>query len=319
MTSRATHIWDSFWQEPRLGSCDPDASDYRTEIVGAWREFFGRLSPHQQVVDLCTGNGAVPLLALDYASRHGLPLELHGVDSAAIDPPQAVPARADELSGIRFHPRTSVTDMPFADDSVDAVTSQYGIEYTPLEPAVAEIARMLRPGGIGQFITHAAEGVTARAGAAEVREIDELIGSGRLFESAKCVVLQDDATSIAGDHEAADPVAEFRAELERIADGWRERNAPHLFRATGSLLEDTVAKRDLLPADVLLAKVDEIEQRLLQHRGRLAALVDAALDAEDRSQIEAMFDAHGFSQCETSELVTEDGDYLLGYRIAIDR
>ncbi len=73
-------------------------------------------------------------------------LQLIGVDLADKLPP-APP-------GTTLHSGIDLAKLPFADTSFAAVTSQFGIEYALLAPALFEVGRVLKPGGKAVFITH---------------------------------------------------------------------------------------------------------------------------------------------------------------------
>jgi demethylmenaquinone methyltransferase/2-methoxy-6-polyprenyl-1,4-benzoquinol methylase len=99
-------------------------------------------SPGQRALDLATGTGDI---AFALAAR--------GVRVVGLDITQRMIelAAAKKVSG-RGTPSFLVGDMmalPFADRSVDLVTTGYGLRNVPeLEPAIDEIARVLRPGGV---------------------------------------------------------------------------------------------------------------------------------------------------------------------------
>jgi ubiquinone/menaquinone biosynthesis methyltransferase len=97
------------------------------------------IAPGQRVLDLATGTGD---LALAAASRGA---SVVGLDLA---PRMIRLARAKPGAGrIRFVVG-DMTSLPFPPASVDVVTTGYGLRNVPdLERALAEIARVLRPGG----------------------------------------------------------------------------------------------------------------------------------------------------------------------------
>lgn len=67
---------------------------------------------------------------------------------------------------------------------MDIITSQYGLEYTDKSRAAKEIARVQRPGGVFQFITHAAEGGIVQTADVDIAEMDFLLNESALFRVA---------------------------------------------------------------------------------------------------------------------------------------
>lgn len=102
------------------------------------------LRPGQRVLDLATGVGAMGARLL----RHCPGIHLVGVDLAA---PQLVAAR-------QHHPelpvlRADATRLPFADATFDCVHCSWLLEHVPAPRQVlAEVHRVLRPGGLCQFV-----------------------------------------------------------------------------------------------------------------------------------------------------------------------
>jgi demethylmenaquinone methyltransferase/2-methoxy-6-polyprenyl-1,4-benzoquinol methylase len=99
-------------------------------------------SPGQRALDLATGTGDI---AFALASR--------GVRVVGLD----ITQRMIELAAAKKGPADGTTSflvgdmmaLPFADRTVDLVTTGYGLRNVPeIEPAIDEIGRVLRPGGI---------------------------------------------------------------------------------------------------------------------------------------------------------------------------
>ncbi|HTR96512.1 MAG TPA: ubiquinone/menaquinone biosynthesis methyltransferase [Candidatus Acidoferrales bacterium] len=110
---------------------------------GAWREAMWRAVPASAavVLDLCTGSG-VSLPGLRRPGRLVL----------GIDVSFAMLAAADERhGGPGWAPRFVCADafrLPLPDGSIDAITVAFGVRnLRPRTGALAEIARVLRPGG----------------------------------------------------------------------------------------------------------------------------------------------------------------------------
>ena len=175
--------------------------------------------------------------------------------------------------------------MPLDNESFDIVTSQFGIEYTPIEASMAEIARVLKPSGHSVFVVHAADGVTARGARRQLDDLDELLDERQPFAAARAaldkVVSLERATSAPDKAARADAEAaygRFYAGLEWLGSAWQERAAAEVLRNTGALLQHTFQHRQSFPLALLLEKVDETEASVGFHRERLRALVDAARD-----------------------------------------
>jgi len=89
--------WTLYWQANRLHSCLAADADHATTIDEFWVRFGRQLPAGAQLIDLATGNGAVPLAL----RRAGLALAITAVDRADIDPARFLDA-ADSVAGIDF-------------------------------------------------------------------------------------------------------------------------------------------------------------------------------------------------------------------------
>jgi demethylmenaquinone methyltransferase/2-methoxy-6-polyprenyl-1,4-benzoquinol methylase len=111
---------------------------------GAWRAAMWRAVPAAAgvVLDLCTGDGA----SLGGLRRPGRLLVGADVSRAMLEQAQARHGRAG------WAPRLIAADafrLPLRDHSVDAVTAAFGVRnLRPRREAMAELARVIRPGGV---------------------------------------------------------------------------------------------------------------------------------------------------------------------------
>lgn len=139
----STQHWTNLWRTGVLHSSSVSSinDNYDGETADFWNMQFESLTAGDRIVDLGTGNGAVLLLA----KKHHAPFELHGVDSASIDPGTDTGATNHDYKGIVFHPDCSMSRLPFADGSAQLVTSQFAFEYAHRELALAEVLRITDP------------------------------------------------------------------------------------------------------------------------------------------------------------------------------
>ncbi len=165
--------WSRFWERGSLTTFEGHfRENYDAEIRDFWRGEFARLADGAVIVDLATGNGALALLAAQYAreassekeARH---FSITGVDSAAIDVRRlraAWPALAADFDAVKLVGGTPLEATGLPDDSVDLVISQYGFEYGDTAAGSREAARILRPGGrLAMILHHEESAILAQA------------------------------------------------------------------------------------------------------------------------------------------------------------
>ncbi|MFT5483901.1 MAG: ubiquinone/menaquinone biosynthesis C-methylase UbiE, partial [Halieaceae bacterium] len=170
--------WTLYWQSDKLESCIAMASaDDAMEIAAYWQAFALQLNDLATVLDLASGNGAVPIVML--AENPGL--KFVAVDKAEIEPPKYL-SRAKELAAVQFFAGVDICNLPFEDESFDAVTSQFGLEYAPLASASESAARVLKKSGAMRLLMHHVDSEIVRPSAQILREITDLLVAGGVVE-----------------------------------------------------------------------------------------------------------------------------------------
>ncbi|WP_158601795.1 class I SAM-dependent methyltransferase [Solilutibacter pythonis] len=209
-TPAQADAWTRLWRRGVLHSCATAiAGNYDGAIARFWGDLFQSLNSGDQVIDLATGNGALALLAAQYGKQNGIALDIHGVDLADIDPVRDV-ITIDPLSmDIHFHPRTSISKLPFRDNSANLLCSQYGFEYNANESTAAELVRVLARDGCIGLILHSDDSVVAHTAPIQLDAIDYLLNSS-LFDNIRAMagLLAEHATPAARRALADNPAAE---------------------------------------------------------------------------------------------------------------
>lgn len=240
-----------------------------------------------RILDLCTGNGAAALIAAETARKRAGSFRIVAVDQADIDPASHVSRHGDDYASIIFLRDTEIEKLPFPGAGFAAVISQYGIEYTDLDRSLPEAVRMIAPGGRLRFVVHAADGVVAHGSRAVIADADELLDGidlpGRAvgcFEAVLAAERGGGDVALADRHFAA-----FQNALERTARQVSQAADQTMFRNSGAVLLDTFQRRGSFDLEQMLAKVEEVRSEIAAHRGRLGALVEAALDAKGAAAV----------------------------------
>ena len=316
--------WTRYWRAGALHSCGCAwRGNYEGTVARFWDARFERLAGDACIVDLGTGNGAIPLLASAAAQRLGRHWQIHGVDLADIDPAAADGAARE--AGIHFHPRTSATDLPFADRSIDLVSGQYAFEYLPRAAAVAELARVLRDDGCAAFVLHARDSVL-------LATTDEQLGHCRtLFEETALLdAVEDLAVRL-----AAAPTPQQRSALATDPGAIAARERVNAAAAAISARIATAGTPDMLQlalghagevlqnahragVDSTRSAVRAVAADLRDEYQRLQDLERAALDADDIAQLAAQLEAAGLARTEVGVLDHESGSRL-GWTLVAQR
>jgi len=174
--------WSDYWSTGALTSLPQDfVFNYDGEVAEFWQRQFGELSPGAQVLDICTGNAPIALLAAEWSAAQTADLKITAIDAAQPDPAQIArrgPQVAALLEIIELKGNTEVESLPFDDQWFDLITSQYGLEYCNMEQAGPELARVLKPGGCLAVLAHAADTAIVETMAAESSDYASLRDSG---------------------------------------------------------------------------------------------------------------------------------------------
>ena len=313
--------WDLFWSYDRLSSfgTGSGAGNYGAAIAGGWRDFFAALPAGARVLDLCTGNGAIAVMAVEHGER----LRVTGADLAAVRPAAFVSRSKRALGKVRFLAKTPAEQLPLADMSVDAVVSQYGIEYSDMARSLPEAMRVLAPGGRLRFAMHAAQGSVA----AKTRQalgdadfvLDELDLSAR---SAACfqavlAVERGRASGAFAQTAAQARYAAFRDGLKAVADRIAAAADAAMLASVHGSLTSLFQDRSAHEEAALLGKVEALRIEIEAHRERERALLAAARSGAEMAVLAKSIEDLGLTDLSRSE--QRDGSDLLGHVIEARR
>lgn len=284
-----SEAWSSYWKSGALHSCVGSyAGNYDGVIEEFWNSVFGRLHEDSNVLDIATGNGALPKLLLD-----GFPDRFGRVD--AVDYSTVAPAWYDpeEMGRIVFHPNVAMERLPFGDRRFDAVISQYGLEYGRRQESLEECLRVAKESAIFAFVLHHTDGVLVRVAEQEVAHIDRLLASDGLVAAAMRIVPWLQATrkdpSAGSDAEALKCRSLYNASMSRLAKAIDASDVPDLLLESRERVHALVASAGTVEAEVVLEELRTYREALVGGRLRSAEMASSALDAQQAHAIEAYF------------------------------
>lgn len=318
--------WDRYWEHGFLTSCSGafDAN-YEGAIEEAWRRMLATVPAGGRVLDICTGNGAVALIASEVSRSKGLDLEIHGIDSAAIRPLETVTTGRHLLEGIRFHPRTPAEATPFPDGHFQAITGQYAFEYTDQERCVAEMARIAAPDCRLMFIIHHADSVVMQTTRAELSNAAIIFEETQIFERAREIIeivgrarSAAERQALAADQDAEAARLALNTAAGRVAAALETSPHPELLQITLNRVAEAYRSLGTEGREQALERLADSRSEVSANVGRLRDLVAAARDATDMSHICDSLAKSGFSPSEPIA-IRHDQDRLMGWQITARR
>jgi ubiquinone/menaquinone biosynthesis C-methylase UbiE len=285
--------WSSYWSEGSITSL-PNLfiENYDGDVLRFWSEKFSELGEHSRVLDICTGNGAIAMIARDNFDRRGIHCDIHAIDVATIQPHE-LQRHGTNINKIEFHSGVAAEATPFSDDHFDLIVGQFALEYCDVEEGIKELSRIVREDGSVVLMMHHAESLT-------VRKTHELISIADIFLDEPTIIfrLRKYAEQYSQQKSMDAPkVVQKRQQLIASFD-----NAKKLLRQypTSRFLEVTLnnigqlAERVHDEPSVQVEVIREFEKTVKHHLIRAKDQRDAALDAEKISEIEALFTSYGF-------------------------
>lgn len=172
--------WSGYWHQGHLTSLPCGfSSNYDGEFLRFWNEQFAELNKGETVLDACSGNGSIALLAQEYSHTRDLGLNIKAIDAADIDVSvviKKVPNLARYIQSIDFIPNTLLENMAEEPESVDLVISQFGVEYTNWEASANNIYRVMKPGGRLSLVCHSCDSTIITEMESQLADYDQLLG-----------------------------------------------------------------------------------------------------------------------------------------------
>lgn len=281
-----TRSWNAYWSSGALHSCVGSfGGNYAGEVREFWRALVPGLPVGARLLDVATGNGALPALFIDDVPEDRQ-LRIDAVDLADVQPAWLSSAPAPARERTRFHPGVRAERLPFQDACFDLAVSQFGLEYTDTARSVAELRRVVRGGGTVALVLHASESLIVRQAREELRHLAWMLDEARLFDvgARLCEALALAATPEGIRRLEADPAAAaLRANYNALMAQASERAARSpcpdaIVDAQQAITHALMASRAAGSALAGQRQLEAVVAPLRESQLRLRELVECALD-----------------------------------------
>jgi len=287
--------WSRYWSIGALHSCAGSfAGNYSGEVHDFWRRAINGLGNDIRLLDIATGNGALPRLMFDLLAPQ-IEFTIEAIDLADVRPAWVETIPDAWRQRLHFHAGVAAENLPFDDASMDLVMSQFGLEYTVLQHSLAEIRRVSRQGGRLALVVHASDSLIVGQAREELSHIDWLQQANGLpaLANAMCDPVARSATpdgraTLTHDAGANSLRREFN---QAMADATARAK---LSRCADVLLETQSAIAEALSACGSRGQAGDGHERLAKmlvaladNEFRLRELVSCAIDQKDAQSLAA--------------------------------
>jgi ubiquinone/menaquinone biosynthesis C-methylase UbiE len=325
-TARDSAAWSRYWARGTLHSC-PNAfqGNYGEEIRTLWLEYFSSLPSGARVLDIGTGNGAVAFLAQEAARATGRELLIEAIDAAEIDPLRAAKAHGLSVGDIVFRGRTPCESTEYPPALFDAVASQYALEYTRVRETLAEMARILKPGGRALFVIHHADSVALTTTRDELDALSFLKHEAPIVIEAQRFVQRlatgrnpAEIERLANDGESWTHARSLERMLKRTVERARSHKHETFLEAIAAQVATAVREARATGPIAALQRLHALTTEMAAHRDRLAAILRAAHTAKQIEELTHDVGRAGFEAEPATELKIR-GDDLVGWVLRATR
>lgn len=305
--------WENYYRGGAIASCPMGpSSTYTLELRDLWLAFFAQLEDGAAILDVGTGNGAIPLLAKEAAAGTGKRFDIHGADLAAINPAGHVQGGATLFAGIVFHPGMRTERLGFGPATFDAVTGQYSLEYADIDRALAEVRRVLKPGASALFVLHHDQSVPVRNARESLLHGALVLEETKIFRSLRRHVVAERESATA----ARITWESLSAADTRLRQAAASSANPHLLHVVIDGVQKLLSMRHQATPAALEREIDRFESDVRAGLRRLQDLVGCAQSAGQMDAIVAVARRLGF-ECDAAQPQLHAGQNLVGWRLAL--
>ena len=312
--------WSRYWKQDVLHSLPGSfEGNYAGEIGRFWRRQFAPLDASHRVLDIATGNGAIPQLVCR-ACSNDMP-RVDAVDLAEVRPDWLATQPPQCSAALHFHAGASAEALPFAAASFDLVTSQYGIEYCDAARAVPELARVLGPEGRLALLLHHRESRLATVAREELRLADGLLRAGGFLDRLDVIVpwLAQATSSEGRERLRNDPAAnrardDYNHAMQAVARDAAASPFPDLLEEARAFSAQALGALQRVSATETLSRCRDYRAALIDARLRYAELCECAMDEGMMEAFAGRLAASGLVDVAFAPISHENG-MLMGWTL----
>ncbi len=297
--------WDRYWKGGHGDTCfhQGDVFSLRKD----WVEFFSDLPKSARILDLATGNGALPLIAAEVSREKSLGFSITGVDFASPSPELVGDIDTSLLDCISFVGSTPLETMELDEAGFDAVTSQFGFEYSDTRRSIPRIAKLMAPDCKLRFLIHSHGGSVFKSTEQRCGRIKQLLAKDQLFDVCRRLARFNprDPASLAKTQKLE---RRFNAKLKSLRAKTTDLPPDDVSVYAMNYVEQLVQSRSYAPPDEWRKALNDLSDELHDYVIRLNGMLRAAQKDADMKRLVTSFEEAGLEDVSYQPALQDQND-----------
>jgi len=297
--------WDRYWGGGHGDTCFHQGEAF--SLRKDWIEFFAQLPRAARILDLATGNGALALIAAEVSRENNRGYSITGVDFAVPKPELIPEIDTSLLEHISFVSSTPLENMKFDAASFDAVTSQYGFEYSDTRRSIPGIAKLLAPGGKLRFLIHSHGGKVFKSTEQRCARIKQLLARDQVFDLCRRIS-RCNPQEPTGHAKLQKFEKRFWTKLKSLRSRTAGLPPDDVSIYAMNFVEQLIQGRTQIPPDEWRDALNELSGELRDYVIRLNSMLRSARKSSEMKGFVAKFEEAGLDDVSYSPAVQNDND-----------
>lgn len=309
--------WDSYWRGDTSSHAYSSSGVNHVAVTAYWKSLFNEMKDDgaaKTMVDIASGNGALPELALSIFDTNTLNITAVDVSASAIE---NITRRFPDVIGVV----ADANELDLDENKYDIVTSQFGIEYAG-SSAVDKAIDLVKPDGLLAFMLHAKGGKIEdecqanKEALFKLVEINFLVLAHKMFEHGFAAVAGADRSAY---DEAATELNSVLPVVEGLIEIYGEDVAGGLIVQLYADVGKIHSRMPHYNAEDILPWLDAMNSEVKAYLERMQSMLDAALDQQKFDVICNKLESASFSLQDHTALIDQQTSLPLAWIIRANK
>lgn len=306
--------WGNYWSTGNVSACTGGDS-YVSEINLFWLSIFKRINKPFRLLDIGTGNGAIPRLVANTLDNKPYHYYIAGLDSANIDF-TSLSLHIEKNNGTFCgYPSKDMSCINDVDGFFDIVTSQFAIEYSDWKNSIIQLSSKIKNKGNFLSIIHSKNGAYFRGAIQELRILKFLDENANIVELFRQELMEQyhlEAPTKDVINSRLNKIKSVGAIFyKKIQQEFSLTYFPQFVNNVFEVISELVINFEQLEKHFVKNKLTELECSLYDHRERLKNLTNGAFSDETLAEFTQCLEKNSFVNIEVGEIIREaDGSQI---------